>query len=145
MRFLIIAILLWCNASFAGTTTSKQLDSVTNSTGGSSLSVPSTGTTFSTDTNSLTLTNKTISGGSNTLSQLPVATQLFQDLFIGNGATTAFTLSHTQVGTSGLICTIDGAQLTLGSSYDYTFSGTTLTLAVAPATGQKVICAYSQY
>lgn len=145
MRFLFIAILLWSGAAFAASTTSKQIDSVANSTGGSSISVPSTGTTFSTDTNTLTLTNKTISGASNTLSNLPVATQFAQDLFIGNGTSTAFSLSFTQVGTAGLMCYLDGTLLTLGASYDYTFSGTTVTLATAPATGQKVICFYSKF
>lgn len=144
-KVLFCLIVCWSWSALASSTTSKQLDAISNSTGGSSLSVPSTGTAFSTDTNTLTLQNKTISGASNTLSQLPVASQIFQDLFIGNGVSTSFSLSHTQVGTSGLLCYLDGMLLTLGASYDYTFSGTTLTLAVAPATGQKVICAYSQY
>jgi hypothetical protein len=68
MRDKIIFLLMMVAASAdASTTTSRQLDSIKNSTGGASLSVPSTGTTFDTDTNTLTLTNKTLSSTTDVL------------------------------------------------------------------------------
>lgn len=54
-------------------TTLKQIDNIQNSTGGSSIAVPGTGTTFATDTNTLTFTNKSISGSTNTFSNIPVS------------------------------------------------------------------------
>ena len=92
-----------------------------------------------------TLTNKTISGASNTFSNLPVETQFQQDVFYGNGTSTTFTLSFTQVAAAGLMCHLNGSSLIQGSSNDYTVSGTTLTMNTAPATGQTVLCIYSKY
>jgi hypothetical protein len=56
-----IWLLLFASTALAGGTTIKQIDTIKNSSGGSALSVPSTGTTFDTDTNSVSLTNKTLS------------------------------------------------------------------------------------
>lgn len=57
----IMAFLLCTNAFASGGTTVKQADTIQNSTGGSAISVPSVGSTFATDSNTLTLSNKTIS------------------------------------------------------------------------------------
>jgi len=70
---LLLLAFIFTAQAFASSTTIKQADTIQNSTGGSALSVPSTGTTFATDTNTLTLTSKTISGASNTLSNIPVS------------------------------------------------------------------------
>lgn len=43
------------------------------STGGAQLTVPTVGSSFATDTNTITLQNKTISGSSNTFSNIPVS------------------------------------------------------------------------
>lgn len=58
----IVSLLLLSSSALASSTTSKQLDTLTNSIGGSPLSVPSVGSVFSTDTNTLTFTNKTWHG-----------------------------------------------------------------------------------
>lgn len=140
-------LLLIPTLSWATTPVTKTIDKI-GATGGSSLSVPSTGTTLSSDTNTLTLTNKTISGGSNTLSELPVATQITQVVVTPypNSSTTAFTLSPTPPSNgSGVTCNIDGILMRQGASYDYTVSGSTLTLNTAPATGQNIYCVYSEY
>lgn len=75
MNKLIKALLvpLITSNAFASTLTDKQIDNIQNSSGGSVLSVPSVGTTLATDSNTLTLTNKSISGGSNTFSNIPVS------------------------------------------------------------------------
>jgi hypothetical protein len=62
-----IWLLLFAASAFAGGTTSKQIDTITNSSGGSALSVPSSGSTLSTDSNTLTLTNKTLSSTTNVI------------------------------------------------------------------------------
>lgn len=257
-----VVLLLLTSSAYATTTVIKQIDSIKNTSGGSSLSVPSTGTTIATDTNSITLQNKVIDGGSSittaantvdatdntkqlawslsgmttaktltfsltqsTTQTLAVpnvgaadtlatrlATQTFgsgstwngvaigvgfggtaltatptngqlaigngtnytlgtigsghaitvtngsgtisvaaniganqeQDIFYGNGSTTAFVLSITPAGAiSAVTCALDGATITPGP--DYTFATATVTMLTAPATGQRLFCFYNQY
>lgn len=64
----ILAIALWSIQGFA---IEKQIDIILNSTGGSQLAVPSVGSAFATDTNTLTFTGKTMDGGSNTFTNIP--------------------------------------------------------------------------
>lgn len=94
---------------------------------------------------SVTLTNKTISGASNTFSQLPVATQMQNETPSGtvNGSNTSFTLAHTPVTTASVDLTLDGIRLIYTT--DYTISGATITMVTAPATGQTLQAVYSQY
>jgi hypothetical protein len=141
---LFLLIIFWSALAYSTTPVSKTIDNL-KTTGGSTLALPSTGTNLATDTNTLTFTGKTISGSNNTLSQLPVESQMQQDIFYGNSTTTSFTLSFSQVSVSGLLCYLDGMALVQGSSNDYTASGTTLSLNVAPATGQRILCIYSKY
>lgn len=69
----ILMTLLITSSAFGTTITEKQIDTIYNSSGGSALAVPSTGTTFATDSNTLTFSNKSISGSSNTFSNIPVS------------------------------------------------------------------------
>lgn len=62
-RILALLFLGLSTNAWATTGTDKQIDAIFNSTGGSSIAVPSVGTTFTTDTDAQTLTNKTISAG----------------------------------------------------------------------------------
>lgn len=96
---------------------------------------------------SQTLTNKTISGGSNTLSQLPVAVQMDQYTVTPypNGSATTFTLSPVPVTSLSVQLYLDGTLLRQGSGLDYTISGVTITMTTAPATGQVLWAVYSQY
>jgi len=144
MKLLLFFIFI-SGSAFASSTTSKQIDTITNSTGGTSLSVPSTGSNILSDSASQTVTNKTISGSSNTLSNLPVSVQYNQDLFFGNGSGTAFTMTATPASTNGVTVYLDGQLLTAGASYDYTISGAVITMTTAPATGQSVLAVYSKY
>jgi hypothetical protein len=75
---LFLALFLTTNAWATGSTL-KQIDAIENSTGGSSLSIPGTGSTLATDTNTLTFTGKSMSGASNTFTLIPVGA-------IGNGS-----------------------------------------------------------
>lgn len=106
---------LFASAAFASTTTLKQVDNIQNSTGGSSLAVPSTGTSLATDTNTLTLTNKTISGASNTFSNIPVsaiATGTALGVSAGGTGDTSLTANGMVYGngTSALGVTAAGSQ-----------------------------------
>lgn len=94
-----------------------------------------------------TLTNKTISGASNTLSQLPVATQMQQYVITPypNNSQTAFLLSPTPISNLSVQLYLDGTLLRQGSGLDYTISGATVTMTQAPATGQILWTTYSQY
>lgn len=134
-------------SAFGSGTTGKQIDNLQNSTGGSSLSVPSVGTAVVSDTATQTIQNKTINGANNTLSQLPVATQTIQVLLspYPNSSTTVFTLSTAPGAAIGVHCAIDGMVLLNGSGKDFSVSGSTVTFTAAPVTGQQIICWYSAY
>lgn len=87
-KLLTIMLLLGVSSgAFASSLTVKQIDKIFNSAGGSQIAVPSAGGTFASDTNTLTLTNKSMSGASNTFSAIPVGA-------IGNGSV----LSGTNTG-----------------------------------------------
>lgn len=87
MKIILLGLLALTTNAFASGTTLKQIDNIQNSTGGSSLAVPGTGSTLDTNSNTLTLTNKSMSGGSNTFTLIPVGA-------IGNGSV----LSGTNTG-----------------------------------------------
>lgn len=97
-KLTLVALLLFSNFANAGSTTLKQIDNIQNSTGGSSIVVPSVGGTFATDTNTLTLTGKTISGASNTISSLSAASITSGQLAVANGGTGTGTGSYTGNG-----------------------------------------------
>lgn len=131
--------------ALGGTSRAQQADTLISTDRTKTFSLPSASDTLLGRTSTDTITNKSISGSTNTLSNLPVAAQLVQDVFYGNSSTTAFTLSFTQVASPGLLCHLDGTVLIQGSGFDYTVSGTTLTMTSAPATGQKILCYYSKF
>jgi len=56
MKIWLIALLFIGSIVWGSTTTFKQIDTIQNSTGGSSLSVPASGTTFLTDASSVSFT-----------------------------------------------------------------------------------------
>lgn len=58
-----------------------------------------------------------------------------------NGSNTAFTVAHAPVGAS-LELTMNGSVLRPGASYDYTISGTTITMNYAPASTDYLMCSY---
>jgi len=66
MRAIIWLVLLFAVSAQATTPVQKTLDKI-SATGGSLIAVPSTGTTFASDTNTLTLTNKTLSSTTDVL------------------------------------------------------------------------------
>lgn len=65
-----------------------------------------------------------------------VSSTLTVDTFTGDGSTTAFTLSAAPASEDNLIVFIEGVYQNPG---DFTLSGTTLTLDVAPANSRKII------
>ena len=107
------ALALASQASASGTT-GKQIDTIQNSTGGSAISVPSTGTTLATDTNTLTLQNKTISGSNNTVSGLSASAISSGQIGVANGGTGASTLTSNGIlqgnGTAAVTAVGPGTQ-----------------------------------
>lgn len=83
---LLMFLVLVTTSAFGSTDTEKQIDKI-QATGGALISVPTVGSSFASDTNSITLSNKTLSGASNTFSLIPVGA-------IGNGSV----LSGTNTG-----------------------------------------------
>lgn len=71
------------------------------------------------------------------------AADYVQDTFYCNGGT-SFTLTSTPASTTNIVPHEDGTALIQGASYDYTVSGTTLTLTSACATGQRLMVYYSK-
>jgi hypothetical protein len=128
-KLLILSMLLLSVITFAATPTDKQIDTIQNSTGGSILSVPGTGTTLVTDTNSVTLTNKTISGSANTLSNISTSS-------LASG----FTLSVGQGGTGGITLTQNGVLFGNGTSaVGITAAGSQYQVFQAGASGTPTI------
>lgn len=120
MKKLLLTTLaaLLATTAFAGSTTLKQIDSIQNSSGGSALSVPSAGSAIVSDSASQTLTNKTISGSSNTLSAIPVsAIATGTGLSVSSGGTGDTTLTLNGIlfgnGTSAAGITAAGTQYQL--------------------------------
>ncbi len=145
---LLFAVLLVPEAR-ASSSRIEFADTIQNTTGGSVMAFPSSGTSVSSDTNAQTYQNKSISGSTNTLSQLPITAQINQDLFYGNGSSTSLTLSGGPPIAAGVTCYLDGLLMDQGTDYSYTYNGSltpgTVTLAAAAATGQKIKCVYSKY
>lgn len=83
IREFSLFLLLSSSLALGGTTVVKQFDTI-NSNGGSALSVPTVGSSFATDTNTLTLTNKTLSGASNTITNVSLSTGVTGNLPVAN-------------------------------------------------------------
>lgn len=135
--------------SLTGSTTGKILTLSISQSNSETLSIPNVGSSDSLVTNntSATLTNKTLSGASNTFSQLPVGGQTIQVVITPypDGSTTSFTLSTASPANAAVSLYLDGNILMQGAGLDYTISGSTITMSVAPALGQKLYAVYSHY
>ena len=59
-----------------------------------------------------------------------------------NGSNVTFTLTTTPNPTDSLVVKVNGQDLTIGASNDYTLSGATITLATSPTTGSNVLADY---
>lgn len=59
-----------------------------------------------------------------------------------NGSNTAFTLANTPLDTDSVLLTLNGVRLKPGAGEDYTISGTSITMAVAPVSGDLLLAAY---
>lgn len=108
---IVLGLFLATNAN-ASSTREIIADTITNTTGGSSFSVPSVGAAIVTDTGTVALTNKTMSGASNTFSNIPVGA-------IGNGSV----LSGTNTG-----------DVTIGTANGLSLSSQALSLQLADTT-----------
>lgn len=142
-KFLVLLFMLGWGQAIASTTRTIWGDQIITADTTKTYPLPSVQTTLIGQADTATVTNKTISGGSNTLSQVPVQAQIASDTFYGNDSLTAFTLSHTIISSSGVDVKVNGVSMYITT--DYTISGTTLTMLTAPAAGQKITVVYSIY
>jgi len=106
-NLLIVMMTVFCAVSHAATTTTKQIDTIQNSTGGTALAVPSVGAAIISDSATQTLSNKTLSApvlsgsvsGTYTLGGTPslAASALTGTLGVANGGTGAASLTSGSV------------------------------------------------
>lgn len=142
MKYLILFLLL-SSSAFAGATRIIDADQLTSSDKTKVWSFPNITSTMLGAGTAQTITNKTIVGTSNTMSQLPIATQFQRDSFAGDSSTVLFTLSNTPPVTAQVSVFLDGILQTVTT--DYTISGTSLTFVTAPTIGQDIKANYSKF
>lgn len=112
-NLLLILMVALTATSNASTLTNRQIDNI-NASGGTTLAVPATGANLVSDSATQTLTNKTISGASNTLSNIPASAIASGQIGVANGGTGASTLTTNGMvygnGTSAVGITAAGSQ-----------------------------------
>lgn len=143
MKKLLVLIMALASApAFAVSPVNKYIDTL-QATGGTALTVPLVGSAVVSDSSTVTLTNKTISGSSNTLSNISTGSLASGfTLPVGNGGTGAVTLTSNGVlfgaGTSSISATSAGLQfqvLQAGSGGTPQFGALALSQSAA-VTGQ---------
>jgi hypothetical protein len=146
---LIFALLAasFSSTSYASSTRAQEADSLISTDHTKSYGLPGSSDTLDGIAAANTLTNKSISGASNTLTLLPVGVNDLQETPSGtvNGSNVTFTLANTPPSSTTVILMLDGLVQIQGSGNDYTISGSTITMLTAPATGQKLYATYSKY
>lgn len=124
--FIVLCLLITANNAKADVARSIIADTITNTTGGTSLSVPSAGSAVVSDSGTQTLTNKSISGATNTLSAIPASAVSSGQLAVANGGTGSSTLTANNIllgngtspvgfvapGSSGNVLTSNGSTWT---------------------------------
>lgn len=142
---LILAVfLLAMPKAYASSARSTEADSLISTDQTKTYTLPAVSTALIGASSTDTLTNKTISGSSNTLSNLPVATQMQNELPSGtvNGSNVTFTLANTPVTTASVSLFLNG--ILLIPTTDYSISTATITMTTAPALGQTLRAVYSR-
>lgn len=146
MKRTLLALMLLASAfASASTNVQKGIDAIT-ATGGTQLSVPLVGSSFLSDTNTVTVINKTLSGASNTFSNIPATAISSGQLAVANGGTglssgtSGGILGFTASGTLASSAALAANQLVLGGGAGATPStlgslGTTTTVLHGNAAG----------
>ncbi len=140
-----LVLLLAAPLAWGAATRTIDADELRSSDATKTYSMPSSTQTLVGRTSTDTLTNKSISGASNTLTAVPVAGDVVLETPSGaiNGSNTAFTLSFTPAAVDSVMVLLDG--LVMLQTTDYSISGTTLTMTSAPVLGQTLRVRYPRY
>lgn len=150
--FILATIIVDCfvlRGTFAGVSRTQEADSLISSDHTKTWSLPASTDTLVGLATSGVLTNKTISGASNTITNLPapvIGLTQVQDVFYGGGTTATYTLSYAPTLAAEVLCSIDGLTLIQGSTKDYTvtIAGPTVTLSSNLGVGQSLMCYYNK-
>lgn len=132
LLFFTTSVVAW-----GATTSLKTIDTI-KATGGSTLTVPSTGSTFSSESNTQTLSNKSLSGSSNTFTNIPGATAISGTIPVANTV-----VANQSAGTCTTSKTIDWST---GNSFTLTLtnaSACAITFSNA-ISGQVITIDYTQ-
>ena len=125
-KLIILGLVAFTTTAEGAVLRAIKTDTIANTSGGSAITVPASGSNFVSDTATQTLTNKTISGASNTISNLSASNISSGTLGVSFGGTGANTLTADAViigqgtsavsfvspGTSGNILTSNGTSWT---------------------------------
>lgn len=143
-EFLFLWLAFTVNA-IASVTRTIDADAIISSNHSKTWNFPTTADTFCGIAATQTLTNKTINGSNNTLSNIPVSASIVQETPSGtiNGSNTSFSLANTPGSNSSVQVHLDGVLLVQGT--DYTISSATISMTTAPALGQSLYVVYAKF
>lgn len=131
-RTMLAALALIATTAFGATTTLKQIDNIQNSTGGASIAVPSVGTTFASDTNTLTMSGKTLTSptiNAGALSGTFTGTPTYSGALLMTGGPAISGAGSLTTGMKFVDTADNTKQLIFSLSGESTASGTTLTFS----------------
>lgn len=136
-----------CSLAYASGVRTIDADAITSPDKTKTFTFPSVSTALQGVSDTATLSNKTISGLSNTLTQVPIAINQQQETPSGaiNSINVTYSLAFSPVTSGSVVIFLDGLLQSQGSGLDYTMSSSTITFTTAPVSGQTLMAIYPRY